>query len=91
LPRRAGSAGQDADGHQNGQAGYQKKQTIPAHRDRYPLSTLEKSSQAALTNCRKLIQLAGMPIAIKTARPIGSRSRVLFVMIVEISSHLRPG
>jgi hypothetical protein len=31
-PLRDGSAGQDADGDQDGQAGYQQEQPIPAHR-----------------------------------------------------------
>jgi hypothetical protein len=41
--------------------------------------------QVSGTNCRKLIQLVRMPIAINTARPIGKNSRLLFFKRVDIS------
>ena len=81
---RAGSAGQDADGHDDGQAGDQQEQTVPAHRVRDPI-TRDKLPRAAQTNCPKLFQLVRMPITIKTARPIGRRSRLLCFMMVDIS------
>jgi hypothetical protein len=84
-PPRDGSAGQDADGHQNGQAGNQQEQTVPAHRWCGPISR-DKLPQVARTNCRKPIQLVSIPTTIKIARPIGRRSRLLFFMIVDISS-----
>jgi hypothetical protein len=63
VPPRAGSAGQDAQRHQEGQAGYQQEQTVPAHR-RDSISR-DKLLQDMLANCRKLIRFVRMPTTIE--------------------------
>jgi hypothetical protein len=82
---RAGSAGQDAQRHQKRQTGYQQEQTVPAHRQRDPICR-DKLPQDLPANCRKLIQFVRMPTTIEIARPIPIRGRLLFFMMIDISS-----